>query len=376
VYSGDIYQIQVYALSDAGRGASWNRFLLETTPPYKFLSPFALRDQPLFKGRDAEIQHVLFQIGQLGMVIIDGQAGSGKTSLLAAGVVPALAQAGALVVHLHDYHQPIESIRQALAANAKQIPISFPDPLTLPSLARAVFEDTRGTLVLILDQFERLFEQPAEAVHRAALLEGLVQAMHEVNPAYVRPIIAVREDALPRLREALNRLGDIHTASFHLPLLNREQAQAAIEEPLRALKYPVSSVGDLVLGQVVPGLADTLDTVTDSRDAIYPPHLQIVCHRLYQAARARHPPHIDQELYFAESGGKGVPGILYRYMEEELRTQLADHSTLAWKVMQSMASPGLDGWIMPDTLKADGASPGQIGQVLARLEKMSLLISH
>jgi hypothetical protein len=391
VYGGDIYEVQVYALSGEGRAAGWRRFLVEGAPPYKFLAPYSARDQALFKGRQAETELVVRRIGEQRVVVLYGPPGAGKTSLLAAGVIPALIQAGALVVHIQDYARPAETIRAALAANAEQVPILLPDPPTLPDLARAVYQATQGSLVLIFDQFERLFEPPIGDEQRAAFVAGLAGALAAVGPEYLRVIIAVREEVLGHIA-ALSGMGgrggqpsaptailpDLLLGAVPLAPLTGRQAQAAIEEPLAELNYPVSFVGDLVPAQVVPDL----DELTpDTPDRIEPPQLQIVCHWLYQVARGRHPPHIDPQLYAVEA--KGADGILARYLEETLRTQLAGQEALARQLLAAMAAPDAGRWITPARLAvepryfgADGAAPEQVRDLLDRLEGAGLLVSR
>jgi hypothetical protein len=366
VYGGDIYQVQVYAISGTGSPP-----IIKGAPPYKFLASYTARDQALFKGRDTEIGQVTRQIGEQRLLVVYGQAGVGKTSLLAAGVIPNLIQNGALVVHIQDYLQPVETIRAALAASAEQVTIALPDELTLPALVRAVEEATQGTLVLIFDQFERLFEPPTDSERRAALIEGMAESLQAVRPELLRMIIAVQEDGLGHLGELQVHLPDLLRSPIQLRPLSRRQAKIAIEAPLQELDYPVIYAANLVDEYLVPDL-DKLTPQEAGR--IHPPHLQIVCHWLYQAARERHPPQIDTELYVNQA--KGADGIMARYMEETLRTQLADQRVLAERVLTTMASPGAGRWVPPERLPQNGSPPGQLHAVLKRLVETELLVSR
>ena len=369
VYGGDIYQVQVYALTDAGRAANWRRFLHKNTPPYKFLSPYTARDRVLFKGRDIEIEQVIRRIGEQPLLVIYGQAGVGKTSLLAAGVVPELIQHGALVIHMQDCIRPAETIRGALATTAPQIPIALPDEPTLSALVRAVFEATQGSLVLVFDQFERIFLPSINDEQRAALIEDLAQALQTVEPEFLRVVVVVREDALGRLGELQGRLPALLRSPVQLLPLSRQHAQTAIEAPLAELNHPVSYVGDLVSEQLVPGL----DELTpDASGWIQPPQLQIVCHWLYRTARGRRPPHIDTELYVSEA--KGADGIMARYLGETLRTQLASERVLAERILATMASPGCRDWVPPGQLPLNSGSSEQVLDILDRLVEAELLI--
>lgn len=368
IYGGDVYQVQVYALSGAGREADWHRFLDQHTPPYKFLSPYTARDRALFKGRDVEVEQVVRRIGQQRSWVLYGAEGVGKTSLLAAGVIPELMQYGALVVHLQDYHRPLQALRAALSASADELPLELPDDADIPSLVRLVSEATQGSLVLVLDQFERFFESSVGEEDRAALVRDLARALQQVEPELLRLVVVVQEDALGRLGAWSEALPDLLRTPLQLLPLSRRQAEAAVEEPLVELGHPVSYVGDLVPAYLLPDL----DALTpDLPDSIHPEHLQIVCHWLYQAACRRSAPLIDVQLYANEA--MGADGIMARYLAETLQTQLADQRALAEQVLARMASPGVGRWVRAEQLVLNGDPPDRVAAVLDGLVRSDLL---
>jgi hypothetical protein len=371
VYGGDIHHVQVYALTGSGRDADWRGFLEETASPYKYLRPYTARDQALFKGRQAEIKRLVRMIGEQRQLIVCGRAGVGKTSLLAAGVIPQLMKYGALVIHLHEYTQPLEAaIREALASSADQLSVPLPDGASLPDLVRAVCGETQGTLVLVLDQFERLFQPPFDVDNRAALVKSLVRALDAVEPEYLRLFVSMREGALGQLGELDVGLPDVWCLPIPVLPLNRQQARTAIEAPLAELRYPASFVGDLVPGRLVPDL----DALTpEATNEIMPAHLQIVCTELYRKACQRQPPHIDEDLYCAL---KGAQGIMACHVDNRLKTELAAQRSLAGQLMEAMAAPELGRWVAPDQLPRNGSSRQQVRAVLERLVKAELLVQR
>jgi hypothetical protein len=373
VYGGDIYHVQVYALSGTGRAADWRSLLGEDTAPYKYLSPYAARDRLIFKGREAEVEQVIRQVGEQSLVVIYGQAGVGKTSLLAAGVIPALIEYGALVVHVHEYNQPLEkTVHDALTTSADQIAIPpSPDGLPLPALVRTVVDATQGTFILVLDQFERIFEPTVGDEQRTLLTQALSQTLEAIDAELLRLVIVVRDDVLAQLGRLHDPVGLWRSPIPLLPL-SRQQAQTAIEAPLAALDFPggVSYVGDVVPRLLVPDL-DVMNP--KAPDQILPAHLQIVCHWLHQAARSRRPPHIDEELYRQL---KRAEGIMARYVTETLATRLADQQALARHILETIASPALGRVVSSEQLPSNGASAEQVQHVLERLVKAELLVQQ
>ncbi|HEX2171573.1 MAG TPA: ATP-binding protein, partial [Dehalococcoidia bacterium] len=365
----NVHQAQIYVLSEAGRDAGWHRFLSTNTPPYKFLASYTAQDRVLFKGREAEIAQITRRIAEQPVLVVSGEPGIGKTSLLAAGVVPALIDRGAMVVHFHDYHDPVGAIRGALEASSDQLAIPLPDGTSLPAIIRAVTEATRGSLVLIFDQLESLFEPGVSPDWRSALLDQIVASRRAVAPEYLRWIFVSRGDTLHQLVELQDRMPDLLQGAVHIGLLGRDQAMDAIEGPLRELGYPVSFVGDLVPMQLIPDL----DDLTPDAPGIQPAHLQIVCHCLYQRAVTRQPPHIDVALY---NDAKGADGIIDGYLDETLRSGLAGDRRLAERVLAELAEPHGEPWTDLDALIATGEPAHETRQVAEWLVRVGLILKR
>jgi hypothetical protein len=363
----DIQVVQVFAPSPVGRVPD------EISQPYKNLRPYTDRDRAIFKGRNREIKNVIRWLGMQRPVVVYGEAGVGKTSLLEAGVIPQLRDDGKLVVKLQDYTQPLEkTIREALGASPDQISIHLPEGLELPDLVRTVCAETDGTLVLVLDEFESLFGANPGDKGRAAIIESLAGSLRAVESEYLRMVIVLRAEALNRLVEIQDQLSDSWNRPIAIDPLDPEQARAAIKEPLAALRHPggVSYVPKLVSTVLVPALGEL---TPDDPDRITPAHLQIVCNWLYQSASTRESPLIDEDLYRELDG---ADGILATYVDTTLETQLSTESAAAKHLMESMAYPGRGPWVPPEQLPLNGYSLEQVRDVLDRLAGAALLMSR
>lgn len=374
VYADTVSHVEVYALQGAKPAGEWEAFLAERTPPYKFLAPYRPLDRALFHGREAQREALVTKIAQQPLLVLYGPQGVGKTSLLAAGVIPDLTQHGALALRVQDYDEPlVRVIRRALLARADKLTVDLPQTESLLVLAQSIVDSTEGTLALALDGFESLFHPTFDPARRSALLDHLAEALQRIDPLYFRVVIAV--DSLDRLAPLQDRLPGILHPGVRLEPLTHAEAQLAIEGPMRVVGRRLG-IG-FYRTFVEDYLLDDLDQLTaDQPGHIQPAQLQIVCQRLSDEAlgqRGTEPfASIDLPLY--RQLGR-ADGIMARYLEETLST-LGKQRVLAKRLLEAMAFSEDAGRVRPEQLPLNGATPQQRSQVLESLATAELLDAH
>ena len=210
--------------------------------PYLGLVPFGERDARVFYGRGELVAQLVQRLaGQLdgaGMLLVAGESGAGKSSLLRAGLMPWLA-AGALGPGSERWPRrviqptgsPVRELAMALAEVAGADPVSVYRSLSAapgeaPMLAELAVRTAAcrapdlvpagpaGTaacapprLVLVVDQFEELFTAAGDEQDGRAEREGFITALHAAATVPAGPhklpaalvIVAVRADYLGRL---------------------------------------------------------------------------------------------------------------------------------------------------------------------------------
>jgi hypothetical protein len=144
--------------------------------PYPGMRPYSADDAASFHGRDAEINELLSRLrtGEREIYVI-GPSGSGKSSMVKAGVLPRLSRGvaglGTFVVRdLRPGEQPAARLAQALDASPGQ-PLDATD-----RIAELLAPHGPGSFVLVLvDQLEELFTlaSPEERERFFAALRGL-----------------------------------------------------------------------------------------------------------------------------------------------------------------------------------------------------------
>ena len=197
--------------------------------PYPGLVPFEERDARVFYGRGEMVAQLVRrmaeQFGRTGILLVAGESGAGKSSLLGAGLMPRLA-AGALGSGSERWPRrvirptgsPLRGLAMQLADVAGADPVSIYRSLSAtPGEASMLVEhavrsaETTASapprLILVVDQFEDLFtageDTDAGRAEREAFIAALHAAAtvpvgrHELPSALV--IAAMRADFLGRL---------------------------------------------------------------------------------------------------------------------------------------------------------------------------------
>jgi len=215
--------------ADETDGASHSGVASKRLPcPYPGMVPFGAGDAPFFYGREAEIRQIARYLRHGRFLCVIGPSGSGKSSLIHAGVLPKLLDGSYfkldywLVRELRPGDQPLLALAEALGGH--------PDhPAQAIALLLAAHPPAQRVLLLI-DQFEELFTQ---AKHREqARFIGLLQALKKVDECTI--LIALRADFYSDLISST--LWPIAaTERIEIAPLRGIQLRRAIQQPAREL---------------------------------------------------------------------------------------------------------------------------------------------
>ena len=222
------------------------RVATEGVCPFKGLASFEPVDADYFFGRERLVAELVARLVGAGFLGIVGPSGSGKSSLLRAGLLPALAggvlpgSEGWRRLLLRPGEHPLEELRRVLVSGAR-------DPLaealaTLPADAR---------LLIAVDQLEELFTACRSDAERSAFAEVLARAANDPAGRAV-VVVALRADfygrfaAYPGLAELLGA---------NQVLVGPMQAS----ELRRAVELPAARAGLRVEPELVDALVDDVE---------------------------------------------------------------------------------------------------------------------
>jgi WD40 repeat protein/transcriptional regulator with XRE-family HTH domain len=212
--------------------------------PYKGLRAFYESDAEDFFGRETLVQQLLARLRESGdlarFLAVLGPSGIGKSSVIKAGVVPALKRGALpnsenwLITGLIPGPNPLEELEVALLQVAGNPHLSLIEELQKDTLGllRAVNsclpDDPAIELLIVIDQFEELFTLVQDEEIRAHVLDILLAAVLDER-SRVHIILTLRADFLDRL---LNYVDFSELMSqrteFVLPLTSDEMEQAIV----------------------------------------------------------------------------------------------------------------------------------------------------
>ena len=186
------------------------KVVAETANPYKGLRAFDEADAPDFFGREALTEQLLDRLaekvpGERFLAVV-GPSGSGKSSVVRAGLVPAL-RAGALpgwtrarvaviIPGLHPMLELVAALRRVAGADGDDLDDLSLDPADLGQVLELALP-RRSKLVLVIDQFEELFTLVEEEHLRTGFLEALYAAVVEPK-GRLGVVITLRADFYDR----------------------------------------------------------------------------------------------------------------------------------------------------------------------------------
>ena len=313
------------------------------TNPFVGLRPFESEDSLYYFGRTEQIKALLNHLHETRFLAVVGSSGSGKSSLVRAGLIPHL-EAGFLVqdrdawciAKMKPGDQPLTNLAGSLASALK---LSL-DATEIRQLAGDIREKgirqllktitpelkaTDSNLLLLVDQFEEIFRfgvnttDPAKQDAAAKFVDLLLRLSRADAPIYV--CLTMRSDYLGDC-DAFHGLPEAMNASQYLvPRLTRQQRREAIEGPIR-----------LAGGTLTPRLLDRLlNESGEQRDDL--PVLQHALMRTWQAW-AENPTGPLDTPHYEQIGG--MHQALSLHAEEALNELDSADRELARRIFQAI----------------------------------------
>lgn len=276
--------------------------VVDETCPYQGLKAFAKEQARFFFGREKVVQLLREKLGQANFVPIIGASGSGKSSVVRAGLIPQLEKDGwRILAPILPGDEPFAELKTVLielfGTTEGQEVYSLIKTEGLRPVIERLSDSER--LLLVVDQFEEVFTLCPKEEERRLFIELLTQVA-EIPNSRLAIVTTMRADFLePCLSyESLTKL--IQNEAVYIPPLLGAELEEAIATPAKLQGY---SFADGLLGAI-------LHDVGQGKECL--PLLQFTLTELWEKRdREKHLLTVEQYRVL-----EGVKGALNRHAEK------------------------------------------------------------
>ncbi len=320
--------------------------------PFPGLRPFRSDEHHLFFGREEQTAALLQLLRTNRFLAVVGTSGSGKSSLVRAGMIAELhggtmTRAGSTweVMILRPGGSPVENLARAFVESDLY---DREDPSTLPRLLATLNRSRFGlveamkqcelfepgtNLLVVVDQFEELFrfrQQGVDSEETAAAFVNLLLTASEQAEWPIYVTITMRSDYLGDCSEIPGLAEAVNDGEYLIPRLLRDQKRDAIEKPI--------GVGGANISRML--VQRLLNDVGDDPDQL--PVLQHALMRMWDAWSTGGDD--DRPIDFADFEATGGLGAALSNHADEIYDSLPHdrHRSACEKIFKTLTEKGDD----------------------------------
>jgi DNA-binding SARP family transcriptional activator/WD40 repeat protein len=327
------------------------------TSPWRGLESYDVDDGPWFAGRERLVAELLARLSSERLLVVVGASGSGKSSVVRAGLLAALAadalpgSSGWTTLLMRPGAYPMRELA-SVALGAAQSPPSLGDLLV--RMAEQEEGDGVRRTVLVVDQLEEVWTACTDDRERESFLDALAGIAHETDS---RVVLVVRGDYFPRLADHAGLAALARDATLLVGSPSHAEVLRMVEVPARAAGLTLDT-----------GLAATLADDAGQEPGLLP-LLSTSMLQLWERRR-------EDRLTFADYVAiGGLPGAV-AHLAEEAYADLDEAGQSAARVLLlRLAGRTGNGDVVRRRVplaELDGL-PGSVGEVASTLAGARLL---
>jgi energy-coupling factor transporter ATP-binding protein EcfA2 len=218
--------------------------------PYRGLFAFQQKDAPFFFGRETFTEQLMAAVQKKSLVAVIGPSGSGKSSVVFAGLIPRLQQVGAqglAPLHIASFRpgdRPFRNLARQLVPLLETQMSEIDQLVEVNKLATALQQgnlalqdvvtriqekNSGDRLLLVADQFEELYTLCQDVQERQIFLIRLLEAVNQTRNFNL--VLTLRADFLGYALSYRPFADALQNADVKLGPLNRQELQDAVQKP-------------------------------------------------------------------------------------------------------------------------------------------------
>lgn len=293
------------------------------------MPPLTQNDEALLCGREVELRETITSIRADRLVVLASEPGVGLTSLLNAGIAPALKREGFIVTYFSDWQGKAfnTNLKEAIADAVREqaAPDFFSEGERLDTLSRRVRSRTGRHLVLLLDQFEDYVRCHTGTDISDSFDAELAQAIAGRD---LRCVVAIQDHAVPAFERFGQHIPNLLGYQVRLGDISATAGRAAVIVEARALGMDVEpAVLDLLLASPV---------VARNVGRAHPFFLKVATAQLYAAGKSLRAPTLKASLI---TDGGGVDRLIMESLDSIINEFGTTHVELLFRWCNVLISP-------------------------------------
>ncbi|MER8046702.1 hypothetical protein [Streptomyces sp. NPDC094032] len=300
----------------------------DAEPPYLGLARFGTGDEERFFGRDRLVARLAELVRERRLVVLTGPSGSGKSSLLRAGLIPRLrrraagptASAGAAGVAGPTPSATTAATPATAGPVAPQATVRILTPGPRPADTHGHIRDAGPGTVVVVDQFEEVFTLCSDPAARNRFIDLLLDAAEPVRG--VRVVLAVRADFYGHLARHRRLSEAVREATLLVSPMDEAELREAVVRP--------AALDGLVVER-------TLTARIVREVAEEPGGLPLLSHALLETWRRRRGRVLTEAAYDAAGG---IHGAVAHTAEEVFARLTPAQAATARRILLRLVTPG------------------------------------
>jgi hypothetical protein len=352
--------------------------------PFPGLRSFEEEEEYLFFGRENQIDELLSKLNKTRLLAVVGASGSGKSSLVKSGLIPALhsgylsnAGSGWRICTLKPGNDPIGNLSEALAAEEilgeNQVTVNTSSIIEsilrrsskgISETVRQLSDSNDQNILIVVDQFEELFrfskyeKSVSKGTRDAVVFINLLLDISARTKDRIYIVFTMRSDFLGDCSEFRGLPEAINDGQYLIPRMTREERKAAITGPV--------AVGGAQISQAL--LARLLNDVGDNPDQL--PILQHALMRTWDYWANNSSPDSSIDLIHYEAIGTMSKALSLHAEEAYDEINDAESKIICEKLFRFLTEKRNDGrgvrhpGLVSDICELTGASLEKLTQII------------
>ncbi|HXW82180.1 MAG TPA: hypothetical protein VEJ84_21965, partial [Acidimicrobiales bacterium] len=328
--------------------------------PYKFLDSYKAADRDIFVARDREAEVLAADVISSRLVVLFAKTGTGKTSLINAGVRPRLEDVDYATFYVRVERDPVEAVRGVLREAGHSLRPAPGEPLS--NDLRDVSRVLDKPIVIFFDQFEEFFIHFSHAEHagKVTAFIGDIAQLYRDRESGVHVVFSMREEYFVEMDAFRKEIPSIfhNESSLRLRPFDREQALEAVVRP-----------ADLCDVELDDGLAERIVSELEAGGAVEPARLSIVCDTLWREGHMSALRIAD----FERLGG--AEAIVARRLEQDVARLSDSHLLLFERILPKLTTDYGTKYLrgFDELAESTDADPVLLGELVEELKVLHLL---